>query len=68
MREQHLPDRSLVSDEEVELAAVAIFRFDYPADKWSRFGQKDYHPERYRAKAHAALLAVRVGVQAASAA
>jgi len=46
-----------VTDEMIERAAIGLFRHDYPADKWERFGQKDYHPEKYRAKARAALTA-----------
>jgi len=49
------PSPAEVTDEQVEAAAVGLFRFDYPQDKWERFGQKDYHPEKYRAKARAAL-------------
>lgn len=48
-----------VTEAKVERGAVALFQYDYPKDKWSRFGQKDYHPERYRAKSRAALLAAQ---------
>ena len=48
-----------VSEEQVEAAAIALFRYDYPQDRWERFGQKDYHPEKYRAKARAALSAAQ---------
>lgn len=53
-------DGQTVSEDRVERGAIALFQYDYPKDRWDRFGQKDYHPEKYRDKARAALTAALV--------